>query len=511
MTCHLGDEELQCLQALQDAGAVSSFDTADGIRWKFTRDGLRRLHFAADHAEPQQVFRPRLDLALADRTSFELVHELERQGWVWHLWLPPSKRTARVLRERPCPDGYIVGETKLFFSSALVPPPSSYCLCLLQAETLKEQGLEMLPHGKEEKIYEKILKGDFSAKPPARPTEMVLDIEAEHDELVAGRGSGADSGPVAEVVAVAGGGDMPVEYDPFGGDSEYDVRSDSEHLEYDLEAALEAELDDALIGLDAAELEGAVGAVEGLEPAGAAEAELSLEPPPLPPPPLAPAPCDAPAAVAIVAASREPVDLLTGDSGDAKGLSWGVFRCTARPPASEGVGGQGVFGGWSVRCPYHRKTTATDCKKWFPHAGPTAKDKSDSLWRAMTWCSRYKDYSRQKTHNLFTPLSSECPPLEVLRAFKHEAAPRRASVFTDEELDAGMVPPGGGAAASSGSAAGGGAGGLVGIGAGGASSSSGAMPVPAPVDALPAPGPAIVNSSSSSSSNSSSSSGSSSS
>ena len=144
MTCHLGDEELQCLQALQDAGAVSSFDTADGIRWKFTLYGVRRLHLAADYAEPQQVFRPRLDLALADRTSFELVHELERQGWVWHLWLPPSKRTARVLRERPCPDGYIVGEAKLFFSSALVPPPFSYCLCLMQAETLKEQGLEML-------------------------------------------------------------------------------------------------------------------------------------------------------------------------------------------------------------------------------------------------------------------------------------------------------------------------------------------------------------------------------
>ena len=154
---------------------------------------------------------------------------------------------------------------------------------------------------------------------------------------------------------VAGGDDTPVERDLAGDDSEDDVPS-----EYDLEAALEAELDVALVGLEAAELDDAI---EGLEAPAAAEPELSPDspdPPPLPPPLGAPPPPNVPPAVVVEAAAlREPADLL-------KGQNWGVFRSTVRPPVSEG--GQGTHGGWSASCPFLWKNARTDCKKRFPHA-----------------------------------------------------------------------------------------------------------------------------------------------
>ena len=109
-------------------------------------------------------------------TVFELINELQVEGWTWRRWLPKSARPKRAEAKHPTPDGYIVGQAKLWFTSG-VTVVKQYVLALLSAEDLKSQGLAMVPHGKDQRTYQQILMGKFDF---ARgPKSNGLDVDAE--------------------------------------------------------------------------------------------------------------------------------------------------------------------------------------------------------------------------------------------------------------------------------------------------------------------------------------------
>lgn len=79
---------------------------------------------------PRRVFQPRPGLKLHDKTEFELIQDLRGSGWSWQLWVPRSKRRRGADEALVA---YSLGEPKIWFSTAAVPP-RSYLLALLQVQ-----------------------------------------------------------------------------------------------------------------------------------------------------------------------------------------------------------------------------------------------------------------------------------------------------------------------------------------------------------------------------------------
>ena len=488
---------------------------AGAQQWRFSEAGMREILFASSLDSSRAVCPPRDGVALLDMTAFELVSHLQDDGWRWALWIPKSKRTARSQREHPIPEAYAVGDAKIWYAAGL--PARQYLQCLMRAGELRRQGLAGVPHGLDMKSYQRILEGDFSVADIRQAPQMLLpDVEGGPGPGPAA-GSTAVVAPLAAAPALLAYLDDSSDSSSSGEDSRHAFDSKRKTISFcldvvwcqtnvapnksgrdlDLEGALEVVIEAAVadvVAVDAA-------------PAGGAAPALAArnDEPPLPPPESDP---DAPEPLqhdmSIVPASPAPPPPRPPEEGDIllRG-KWGVFSFTPRA-----AGKQCKFGGWQARCPFHKLSDQSGCKKFIPAAGPTRQDRSDAMQVLLTWCSRAFLNSRQSSH-LFDVLHvSDCPPFSVLKLRKIVAAPKYSTIRSDFELNTGVLPlPGSpayalkyGASGSSGASSSGLAEAATeaaraiapveeDVAAGAGSSSASAPAPPAPLVALAAPAP----------------------
>ena len=120
-------------------------------------------------------------------------------GWVWRQWLTKSVGRTRI----QIPDGYVAGEDKQLFT------PSThviklYLLALLNAHALSADGLAMVPHGRDKRVYAQMLQGDFDLRKAAKraPKALTVDVDRDNDDVeqapLAIENGGSDSDAEAE-------------------------------------------------------------------------------------------------------------------------------------------------------------------------------------------------------------------------------------------------------------------------------------------------------------------------
>ena len=184
-----------------------------------------------------------------------------------------------------------------------------------------------------------------------------------------------------------------------------------------MEEALEAIIDeDELLAQVFGEPEPASAAVPAAEPEPAAPAAEAA----------------APAAAAIVAPAAGEAEPSLDDQAASPELrrgAYGVFRLTPRAPTV-----QDQFGGFQAECPFHKKNRTSGCRKYVPIGGPSQKHWQDALRLLCTWCLRYNQIDRQRSHITDLPLLEDCPDATVLRAMTVREGPARP-VYHDDDLD----------------------------------------------------------------------------
>ena len=113
---------------------------------------------------PTRLCEVRADLALSERTAFELARCLEDEGFQWRI-MPRSTDERLKLSYTHGREG----EQKVWFTQGGTIIPS-YCKCLLQAEHLaSHHKIESIPHWHHQphKVYPAILSGEQPSLPAA--------------------------------------------------------------------------------------------------------------------------------------------------------------------------------------------------------------------------------------------------------------------------------------------------------------------------------------------------------
>ncbi len=327
-------------------------------------------------------------------------------GWQWRRWPLKRKRGTPAAATPP----YECGAEKVWYTwgvRAGCGPAvlRSYLLALLQAEQLAAQGILAIPHGGSRVDYERILAGK---QPLPRGRKSGVRFEAlRMDGEVSALGSGAlcdaepavplcgktanrwrpqpeevaaeddEEGASASVTSASSAAAAPVAAGANGGrstsGSEEDLGSSASSKERGEAAAMPG----------AGRGRGGRGAGGGA-PAGAAEVD----------------------------------DVLSG-------LRWGPFVITPKQP-SKGH----KYGGWQARCPFHKKSSVTGCKKFASIWGPTPEDREQAMCTIKAWCVAAPMFDRQWQHLRYKPPAVEAGP-----------AARAASLLLDSGLGPRMEPP----------------------------------------------------------------------
>ena len=107
-------------------------------------------------SKPVRVFAHQLAISRDKMSKYELMAIVEDDGWTWQQWLPPSQRTTRMAALSFEP--YVRDGPKVWYSGKV--PSKVYLRCLLTAPDLFDLGLEMIPHGCDDKTYKTFLLGD---------------------------------------------------------------------------------------------------------------------------------------------------------------------------------------------------------------------------------------------------------------------------------------------------------------------------------------------------------------
>ena len=122
------DGQMTTLEKLRSAGLATNH-IVNIDRWMLTQEGLRSLPSMPKLSNPQPVFTVRSNLALTDRTDYELVNMLLDSGWQWRPWIPRSQRRKSM---EAIPDEYKLDAQLVFFTTASVH--HSYLLALHSAQ-----------------------------------------------------------------------------------------------------------------------------------------------------------------------------------------------------------------------------------------------------------------------------------------------------------------------------------------------------------------------------------------
>ena len=146
--------------------------------------------------------------------------------------------------------------------------------------------------------------------------------------------------------------------------------------------------------------------------------------PPSPPPPTPPRELPSPSPSRSRPPSEEkkdeePVDLLTTLIAEARMLKrYGVFTISSRE------------GGLQARCPFHRKNSKTDCKKFFR----VESDEKVAWKRLFWWCISHTDHVRQRDHVSYDAPIEDCGIDDFIDAARIDEGPAE-EVKTDVQLD----------------------------------------------------------------------------
>ena len=62
-----------------------------------------------------------------------------------------------------------------------------------------------------------------------------------------------------------------------------------------------------------------------------------------------------------------------------------------------------------------KKNDKTSCRKWFGIAGPERTDRKAAAAAAMLWCSRARQFERQRLHIAFQPDFASVPDAGLTR------------------------------------------------------------------------------------------------
>ena len=137
-----------------------------------------------------------------------------------------------------------------------------------------------------------------------------------------------------------------------------------------------------------------------------------------PPPPLPPDP-------ERIRRARE-----EGSNLDWNTFNFGAFKFTAKKPKTS------AQWSWQVKCPFHRKSNKTDCKKTM-NVTPATPERYHEVLRCLKhWCNSAKSFDRQRHHLAYAVGSHACPSDAVIAASVIPAADVPDRLATDEELDA---------------------------------------------------------------------------
>ena len=144
-------------------------------RVMLTRVGLQQVkHVVELVGEPNLLFDPRSDVALANQTAWELLVALEAESWIWYPWKPPSQRSSTDV----IPLEYRRGDALTFYTTLC--PSKAYLRTLLASESLFNQGMLAIVHGvRDDNYYLRLLNGDFSEPLLSLPDVEVEDAIAE--------------------------------------------------------------------------------------------------------------------------------------------------------------------------------------------------------------------------------------------------------------------------------------------------------------------------------------------
>ena len=377
----LDDDETDIIVELfeHDFVDVSRTDGPDSDSPELVRlekKALAHLSYCCELSSPTPALAVRDELPIEDRTAYELMMELENQGWEWSL-LPSKDEDREALDYKP------TSTEKVWYTSG-VSAHQEYLLCLLQAGTLWAKGITRIPHGAAQSVYRNLLAGKNAPRRLALECDVDLGPRSKCSRRRgAGRGSGSGRGRAGGT----GVAEALVDAD----------HSDAESETFDLEWHLEQELE----------------AGEGEEGEEFRPAE------------------EEPAAAEEEACAAAPEPFVPSDN-----FTWGAFRFTrkpAKPPKSR-------TDTWQVLCPFHRKSKKTGCVKTLDLQSQAAAAEQDVLNCLKKWACEAKDHDSQWSHVFFCEpvLPALLPPadlvFEILERQCIRDGPTPGSVKTDHEL-----------------------------------------------------------------------------
>ena len=91
-----------------------------GGKWFLTDAAMPYVqHTTMRITNPRPMFEVREDLALEDRTCYELMCMLKRDHWTWGEWIAPSKRKRKEMNA--IVDAYIKGGSKRLLHNSYNP------------------------------------------------------------------------------------------------------------------------------------------------------------------------------------------------------------------------------------------------------------------------------------------------------------------------------------------------------------------------------------------------------
>ena len=339
------------LQERRHAERADDVPGGRGEQWALTAKGVANLRMVNCMANPQRIFvppstRPALE-DTAKFTPYQLISLLESEGWTWRS-LPKKKADRQALSfcltdEEPkkhwCTSKGGTGAVH-----------RSYLACLLHApELLGAVGATALEHGKGATFYARLLKGQV-----ARPRRAALLDDGGMMEEPLGDGEGSDAGS-------GDGGDAGDAGDwPDGSSDLTDMLEGILDLEEEEAAAEEARERDPDPGAempDAARTPSGASTPRAPSEAGSLDAEL-------------PDP-ESREAKALASARRCERAL---DRPKDFNFDWGAFRMTIKK--RETASG-GFSWSWQCKCPYHKKSCSSDCRKTLGMRFDTAVDEKE--------------------------------------------------------------------------------------------------------------------------------------
>ena len=387
--------ELGFVVAKGQRGSASSASASATNRFRLTPQGLRNIRTTCVYTKSRGVFDVRAELPLPQLTPFEMTLKLHAGGWEWRLFPKAVKDRLSLHHDTSLASGcyYTLGKT-------LIP---SYLQCLLcRGELRTKFGVQQVPHygGKAPvKRYDALLKGQpftVDDQPPAQRPALRNELDDDDAALAI-----ADQNAVQAL--------------------EGDVGDADETLDQALERMLEEEEKRVQESLLQPQQEGSDLPSDEDNAAPATGDESVVE--------AGARPEDKPD-------SLEPAEGSLPQASDPQGrqkldiLPWGAIDIARTTRNKKGEVS------FEARCPFHRLSKKTTCKKTFSYTPDTEELVLASL---RHWGNTARQFNRQ-VHHMDSMKSCFDVPLQsydILLAGQilEQDKPAPGTVKTDKELD----------------------------------------------------------------------------